>query len=271
MRRLATVSACERDAGFASPRVENVARRQYSFVVVLKISPFLHQKNTDIVLCLRSARIFMFGLLPRNLEFFDCFERSAQNAMHCAVLLSDLAKSGDVSNFDRVSAITEAEHIGDQITHETLDRLEQTYITPIDRDDIHRLITRIDDVVDTADAVAQRMMYYKITSISESFKNQCDVLVKATRLMADAVVGLRHMKDRGKKAGIKIDELIIAVHTAEEEGDAIHHKFLGELFESGLDAFQVIKWKELHELIEQGIDYCDDVACMVHGIMLKNV
>jgi uncharacterized protein Yka (UPF0111/DUF47 family) len=79
------------------------------------------------------------------------------------------------------------------------------------------------------------------------------------------------MKDRGRKAGISIDKLLIAVHEAEEEGDRIHHKFLGELFESGLDPFQVIKWKELYELVEQAIDYCDDVACMVHGIMLKNV
>ena len=213
----------------------------------------------------------MFGLLPKNLEFFDCFERSAENALHCAELLSDLAKSGEVGNFDRLGAITEAEHVGDKITHETLERLEKTYITPIDRDDIHRLITRIDDVVDAAEAVAQRMMYYKITSISEAFKKQCEVLVKATRLMGAAVAGLRHMKDRGKKAGISIDQLIIDVHTAEEEADSTHHQFLGQLFESGLDPFQVIKWKELHELVEQAIDYCDDVACMIRGIMLKNV
>lgn len=213
----------------------------------------------------------MFGLLPKNLEFFDCFDRSAENALHCAELLANLAKTGEVNNFDRVAAITEAEHVGDRITHETLDRLERTYITPIDRDDIHRLITRIDDVVDTTEAVAQRMMYYKITSIQEGFQNQCQVLVKATRSMVHAVKCLPHMKDRGKKAGISIANLLIAVHEAEEEGDSIHHKFLGELFESGLDPFQVIKWKELYELVEQAIDYCDDVACMVHGIMLKNV
>ena len=213
----------------------------------------------------------MFGLLPKNLEFFDCFERAAQNAAHCAELLADLAKTGEIANVERLAAIIEAEHAGDRITHETLDRLEQTYITPIDRDDIHRLISRIDDVVDATEAVAQRMMYYKITAIQDGFQNQCHVLVKAAKLMGEAVTGLRYMKDRGKKAGISIDQLIIAVHTAEEEGDTIHHKFLGELFESGLDPFQVIKWKELYELVEQAIDFCDDVACMVHGIVLKNV
>lgn len=213
----------------------------------------------------------MFGLLPKNLEFFDCFERAAQNSVRCAELLAELAKCGEIANVERIAAIIEAEHAGDRITHETLDRLEQTYITPIDRDDIHRLITRIDDVVDATEAIAQRMMYYKITAIKEGFQNQCLVLVKAAKSMGEAITGLRHMKDRGKKAGISIEQLIIAVHAAEEEGDAIHHKFLGELFESGLDPFQVIKWKELYELVEQAIDYCDDVACMVHGIVLKNV
>ncbi len=214
----------------------------------------------------------MFGLLPKNLEFFDCFERAAQNALHCAELLSDFAQKGNCRDFERVTAMTEAEHIGDKITHETLDRLERTYITPLDRDDIHRLITRIDDVVDSTEAIAQRIMYYKIDSISERFQNQCAVLVKAVRSLVDAVAALRYMKDRARNKGsASIEQLIIAVHAAEEEGDSIYHKFLGELFESGLDPFQVIKWKELHDLVEQAIDYCDDVACMIHGIVLKNV
>jgi uncharacterized protein len=214
----------------------------------------------------------MFGLLPKNLEFFDCFDDAAKNAVHCAELLADYANRGNYADFQRVAAITEAEHAGDKITHETLDRLERTYITPIDRDDIHRLITRIDDVVDSTEAIAQRMMYYKIASMSEGFQNQCAILVKAVRSMGAAVAGLRTMKDRRKnKNGSTIEQLIIAVHAAEEEGDTIHHKFLAELFEIGLDPFQVIKLKELHELVEQAIDYCDDVACMVHGIVLKNM
>ena len=76
---------------------------------------------------------------------------------------------------------------------------------------------------------------------------------------------------RSRNNGVRIEHLIIAVHEAEEEGDTIHHRFLGELFECGLDAFQVIKWKELYELVEQAIDYCDDVANIIHGIVLKNM
>ncbi len=216
----------------------------------------------------------MFGLLPKNLEFFDCFERAAVNALHCAELLADFVARGNFADQDRVTAIEEVEHNGDKITHETLDRLERTYITPIDRDDIYRLITRIDDVVDSMDAIGQRMFYYKVQLINNDFPDQCTVLVKAVRSMVAAVGALRHMKNRGKaksKTGSSLDELIIAVHAAEEEGDSIYHKVLGELFEGGLEVFQVMKWKELHELVEQAIDFCDDVACLMHSIVLKNV
>jgi predicted phosphate transport protein (TIGR00153 family) len=213
----------------------------------------------------------MFGLLPKNLEFFDCFERAAKNAARTAELLSEYAKAPSNRKQELVSAIREAEHVGDRLTHETLDRLEQTYLTPIDRDDIHHLISRIDDVVDMIDAVAQRMMFYKIDVVRDQFRDQCIVLVKATRLMADAVNGLHFMKDRRRKKNrTAFDQMMIAVHEAEEEGDAIHHQFLAELFDCGLDAFQIIKWKELYELVEEAIDFCDDVACIVHRIVLKN-
>ena len=176
----------------------------------------------------------MFGLLPKNLEFFDCFERAAQNSVHCAELLADLAKSGEIANVERIAAIIESEHAGDRITHETLDRLEQTYITPIDRDDIHRLITRIDDVVDATEAVAQRMMYYKITSIKEGFQNQCGVLVKAAKSMGEAVTALRYMKDRGKKAGVSIEKLM----PLKKKETAFTTNFWGSCLKAGSTLFK---------------------------------
>jgi uncharacterized protein len=214
----------------------------------------------------------MFSLLPKNLEFFDCFEGAAKNAVHSAELLLELAKVNEQRRNGMVGKIIDAEHAGDRITHETLARLEQTYITPIDRDDIYDLISRIDDVVDMIDAVAQRLMFYKIETVREEFIDQCVVLLKACRLMGTLVNGLRDMKDRDRlHDGQSLDQLIIAVHQAEEEGDSIHHHFLGELFDSGLECFQVIKWKELHQLVEDAIDYCDDVACVIRRILLKNV
>jgi predicted phosphate transport protein (TIGR00153 family) len=214
----------------------------------------------------------MFGLLPKNLEFYDCFDRAVDNAVRAAELLLECVKSTNGRRHELVSEIMDAEHTGDRVTHETLDRLEQTYITPIDREDIHSLITRIDDVVDMIDAVAQRTMFYKIELVRAEFVSQCAVLAKACRLMADAVHAVRHMKDRRQsKSGSSLDDLMIAVHEAEEEGDTIHHQILAELFECGMDAMQVIKWKELHHLVEEAIDYCDDVAIVVHRIVLKNI
>lgn len=214
----------------------------------------------------------MFGLLPKNLEFFDCFDDAARNALISAELLAELSLADTRRRAELVGAIVEAEHAGDRITHETLDRLEKTYLTPIDREDIHRLIGKIDDVVDGIDAVAQRMGFYKIETVTDDFQDQCRVLVEAAGSMAAAVSGLRQIKNRKKNGnGPRIEQLIIAVKEAEERGDEIHHRFLAELFNGRYDAFEVIKWKELYETVEQAIDDCDDVANIVHGIVLKNV
>jgi hypothetical protein len=209
----------------------------------------------------------MFSFLPKRIDFFDDFERAAANVVHSAKVLSELA-SAEVERRDQlVSEIEQAEHEGDRITSETLKRLEQSYITPIDREDIQALAERIDDIVDMIDAAGQRLLIYKVGAVRPDFANQCGVLLKASQLMADSVAGLRHLSAHQQQ----LAALVIAVHAAEEEGDAIHHRFLAELFECGLDIFQIIKWKELYQFVEQAIDYCDDVACVVRRIELKNV
>ena len=213
----------------------------------------------------------MFSLFPQNLEFFDGFDKAAQNAERSAELLVEYSLANSERRQELVGAIKEQEHIGDHLTHDTLDRLQKTYLTPIDREDIHALIAGIDDVVDNIDAVAQRIMFYKISTIISGFQDQCQVLVKATHCMAEVIFALRHLKNRKRRQSApRIEDLIIAVHDAENEGDEIHHQFLGELFEGGFDPYEVIKWKELYELVEQAIDCCEDVANIVHGIVLKN-
>lgn len=213
----------------------------------------------------------MFGLLPKNLEFFDCFNKGAQNALRAAELLVEFTNATGERRRELVGAIKEKEHVGDELTHETLDRLQQTYLTPIDGEDIHALTKEIDDIVDEIDDAAQRMMIYKIADVLPGFKAQCQVLLKAVSAAADTVAGLRNMKKgRINGHGTSIAHAIIAVHDAENEGDEIYHRYLGELFESGLGPFDVIKWKELYEIVEGAIDCCEDVANTVHGIVLKN-
>jgi uncharacterized protein len=213
----------------------------------------------------------VFRLQPKYVDYCDAFDRAAQNAVHSAALLADLANEGEHRNNELVTAIIEAEHEGDQITRETLDRLARSNFAPTDREDIYDLVSRIDDVVDVIEAVGQRMIFYKIARVEDDFLSQCAVLVKASRLMAGAVSRLRHIEDRKPlKVAASIDELMIIVHQAEQEGDTIHHQVLAQLFDGRLDVLQVIKWKELYALVEQAIDLCDDVTCVVHRIVAKN-
>jgi predicted phosphate transport protein (TIGR00153 family) len=213
----------------------------------------------------------MFGLLPKNLEFFDCFSQGAQNALRAAELLIEFTNATGDRRRELAGAIKEKEHVGDGITHETLDRLQKTYLTPIDGEDIHVLIKEIDDIVDEIDDAAQRMLIYKIGDVLPGFKEQCQALLKAVDAAADTVAGLRNMKKgRINGHGLSIERSIISVHDAENEGDEIYQRNLGELFESGMGPIDVIKWKELYEIVEGAIDCCEDVANTVHGIVLKN-
>src|SRR5438309_1170074 len=181
------------------------------------------------------GRCLMFGLLPKNLEFFDCFNRGAQNALRAAELLVEFTNATGDRRRELVGAIKEKEHFGDEVTHETLNRLQKTYLTPIDGGDIHALTKEIDDIVDEIDDAAQRLMIYKIGEVLPGFKAQCEILLKAVRATADTVGCLRHMKkNRMNGNGVSIEGAIFAVHDAENEGDDIYHRYLGELFDSGL-------------------------------------
>ena len=213
----------------------------------------------------------LFGLLPQNLEFFDGFNQAAKNAHRTAELLVEMSTSEGVRRQELTGAIKENEHHGDRLTHETLDRLQKTYLTPIDREDIHALTIELDDIVDFIDAVAQRLLLYKIGTITPDFQQQCEVLVKATALVVEAVGQLRDLTGRKPKGfESQIEKTIIAIHEAENEGDDVHHRVLAALFEGEFDAFEVIKWKELYETVEQAIDCCEDLANIIHGIVLKN-
>jgi predicted phosphate transport protein (TIGR00153 family) len=213
----------------------------------------------------------VFRLLPDYVDYCDAFDRAAQNAVRSAELLADLACLGEYRTSELVTAIITAEHEGDRLSRETFDRLARSRFSPTDREDIYDLVSRIDDVVDMIDAVGQRMVFYKIPKAENDFVRQCEVLVKATRFAAGAVSRIRNIAD-SRRPGIDtiLAQLKKATHDAEEEGDAIHHRVLTQLFDGRLDAFAVIKWKELYGLVERAIDKCDDVTCVVNRIVAKN-
>ena len=206
----------------------------------------------------------MAWFMPREENFFELFERAATNAdLAAAQLLDLLEKFDDVKG--RSKHIKDIEHVGDQITHEAIERLNRTFITPMDREDIHELICRVDDIVDLADTAAHRIILYKVEAPTSHAKELARCLKHATGIIREAMPLLRDMKN-SREIGLKC----IAIHTQENEADRIMHVALGALFEGQPDPIDVIKWKDIYEEIESATDRCEDVANVLDSIVLKN-
>ena len=203
-------------------------------------------------------------LLPRDEKFYDLFEKGAHLVVQGAIHLEELLR-----NFDDVEVKTKKikaiEHEGDVITHDTIENLNRTFITPLDREDIHDLITAIDDVLDYIEACAERLYLFKIEKVTEEAVLICAVLVKAVKELEQAVSNLRRLKEADSiiKHCAEIDRL-------ENEGDHLNRAAVAKLFEPNNNPLEVIKWKEIYETIENAIDRCEDVANVLEGIALKN-
>lgn len=206
----------------------------------------------------------MFSLLPKEPAFFDLFEKAAANVHEAARALQDLfEKYDDVS--ERAKRIKDIEHAGDEITHETIQRLNKTFITPIDREDIHELICHLDDVLDLINTAVNRMVLYKVEKPTEDARRLSECLVHATALLMETLPMLRKIK-----APENVLQKCRLIHTQENEGDRIEQHALAALFENRLNPIEVIKWKDIYEELEAAIDRCEDVANVIEGIVLKN-
>jgi len=206
----------------------------------------------------------VFGLLARDTKFFDLFEKAADVVIRTAQAYADLA-SDYARRDDIIVRIRQLEHDGDEITHTTLDRLDKTFITPFDREDIQTLMKQMDDVIDEIDAASKRLILYKILEPTPWFVRQTEVLVKATASLGKAVARLRNLK--------KPDDLhkyLVEIHRMENIGDDNNHAALAELFDDANNPIFVLKWKEIYELTERAIDKCEDIANTIEGIALKN-
>jgi predicted phosphate transport protein (TIGR00153 family) len=206
----------------------------------------------------------MFSLIPKEMIFFDLFEEAAKNAHQGALALSDLLE--DFRNVpEKVKKIKDIEHAGDKITHTTIEKLNQTFITPLDREDIHELICRLDDIIDLIDSAVARMHLYKIDKPTEDAKALAKVLVTATQIIIELLPKMRNLK-----LSSSLLQDCIAIHTQENEGDRIEQHALASLFENGQDPIYIIKWKDIYEELESATDRCEDVANVIEGIVLKN-
>jgi predicted phosphate transport protein (TIGR00153 family) len=208
----------------------------------------------------------MFGaLISKDKAFFEMFEKSAANVAVGAKALNDLMQTYPEALGEKVSTIKDIEHAGDDVTHQTIEMLNKTFVTPIDREDIHQLITKLDDILDLMDGASGRLALYKIDVITPEAKSFAELLIKGTGILAQAVSGLRDMKNSKETMTYCVN-----VHTVENEGDNLLRKAMTTLFEREKDnPINVIKWKEIYEDLETAIDYCEDVANVIEGIILK--
>ena len=204
----------------------------------------------------------MFGLIPKEEAFFDLFKKAARNMIEGSRLLKNM-----MEHFHDPAAqakqIKQVEHIGDGITHDIVTRLNQTFITPIDREDIHDLASALDDILDGVEAVADRFVIYKIPTPSESAIRLADILYQASVAVGGGV-------DRVTLSLAQINECSIQVNSLENEADRVSRDAISGLFEKDKDPISVIKWKEIYETLEAATDRCEDVANILERIVLKH-
>ncbi len=203
-------------------------------------------------------------LMPRSDDFFDDFEQQTAATVEGARLFKALLEDfTDVPA--KVKAIKDVEHRGDDITHRAFERLHTQFITPFDRGEIHRLLSRIDDVLDLTDAASERLGLYQVDSIIPEARELAEVLVAATQKMQEAVRGLRDIKNAKF-----ILEACKQINSLENQGDTLIRRALAKLFNSGLDPLTVMKWKEILDLEENAIDRSEDVANVLEGVVLQH-
>lgn len=201
-------------------------------------------------------------LLPRQEEFFDLFVEVATRSHEAAGHLQQLFASLPGGIAYHVDAIKRLEHEADEITHEVVKRLDRTFITPIDREDIHLLASDLDTVMDRIDGTARRAQIFRLSPPPDGIAQLCELVVSITQATAEAVEQLRKKRD--------VMPHCIEAKRLEEEADSVYHLMLGRLFDNERDPITLIKWKEMFDNLERTIDQCDDVANDLESIVLKH-
>lgn len=200
-------------------------------------------------------------LIPRDEQFFDLFDQLTthltQTARMLAVLFDDPAHVTD-----HVRAIKDVEHKADVLTSTINQRIDKSFVTPIDREDIHMLATRLDDVVDLIDGTARRFEMLHIDVVKEPARELARVLIEAAEHIQTGVSAIRQTK--------RVSEQLAQIKRLEEEGDAIYHSAVGDLFSGHPDPLDVMKWKEMYDTLERATDSCMGVAQVLQSISLKN-
>ncbi len=205
----------------------------------------------------RLTQLFM----PREREFYDLFEEAAANVVRAAAMLEEMLESWPEKS-ELTREILLAEQEGDRITHDIIQRLYSTFVTPIDREDILALASGLDDILDFTEEVADFLGLYRIEAPMDQAVELSRVLHAATRQIASALPRLRTLQD--------LSHYVVEIHRLENDGDRLERMALAALFEGAVDPMVVIRWKDIFERLESAVDATEQVANTLQGIVLKN-
>jgi predicted phosphate transport protein (TIGR00153 family) len=203
-------------------------------------------------------------LLPRDERFFDLFTQVATLNVEAAKQLVAILNADADRRGPMIEAIKRFEHQADEVTHEVVNRLDRSFITPLDREDIHELASRLDDVLDLIDGTARRIQIFRAAKAPVGAVRLAEVIQRAAEQLLEAVKVLE-----ANNHGVVV-EACIRVKRLEEEGDATYHDWLGKLFDGADDALTVMKWKEIYDNLEKTLDHAEDVANVLESISIKH-
>jgi predicted phosphate transport protein (TIGR00153 family) len=189
------------------------------------------------------------------------FTQASSNARDIARALVDLVEEWPDGR-ERLRDIRELEHEGDRLTHEVIDLLNRTFVTPLDRDDMYRLASAIDDVCDHIDEAADNIDAYEVRDVPDKARLQADVIYRAASRLHEAVELLEGFKNSQRQ--------LAALRELEDEGDRLAREAVAELFRSGADPLTIIRWKDIHEQLEEAVDACENAADVLEAILVKN-
>jgi len=201
------------------------------------------------------------SLVPKEHDYFRLFSDQAANLDEAAQLLVRFMDDFDNAR-SIAAAILEHEHVGDKILHDIVKRLNKSFITPIDREDIYDLVSTMDEVLDNIDEAADQMLLYRVNEPTDYARRQARVIAEAARVLHQIIDDLEKRTD--------LMERVISVNSLENDGDRIVREAVAALFDDDIDAREIIKWKDIYEVLESAIDECEHVANVIESIVLKH-
>jgi predicted phosphate transport protein (TIGR00153 family) len=204
----------------------------------------------------------MFGLIPKDEKFFAMFKDMTKNIIEGARLLKEM-----MDNFEDPAAsqrmIKDVEHKGDSLTHEIIKKLNKSFVTPLDREDIYALSAALDDILDLIDASAQRFVMYNVEKPTPEAKELAFLILQSCQAVEKAV---SHLGDKFEH----IYEHCVEVNALENEADRVCREAISRLFDEEKDPIQLLKWKEIYETLEKATDKCEDAANILESVVVKN-